>query len=432
MPGDDFQVSPETGFTFATAFLTIVQNALQGVPVGTEDLFVGDVANQPTTIFDLNGSQLFYDFPIMLNSQILGTIRVAATKLIGTPWIAIQQALPFDEVNALNRASMLVAAQMPGSEVLESKPVCHLYPSVGLLIKIKLASGDEAIRIFDPENMNGVLIEIPEGAVETEQDRSEGAYTFSLLASLPEGSDPAEDFNRFDQLLNAIVSEAQDNHPEEARVAKENLIPRQLKDLLLWNAKNQPERSAPLPEGQNMEKILPVTQIPQEGDVFCVIACILMIRNFLGAVPLPTQSDVAQQLQEPPSLFIPESGILPSSQIDAFRRILPANCQVTFDGTPTWQEFVNEIEAGRPFKSGITGHARVAIGYQITQIGPVATSPPILSRSLWINDPSKSAGMMLETHEVAELDPADLSHITSIKPRIPFKTNSVLVQRLES
>src|SRR5262245_4449783 len=113
MPNDDFQISPEIGFAFANSFLTIVQRALQGVPAGLEDLFIGEVVNEPTTIFDLNESQLFHDFPIALNAQRLGSIRVAATKLLGNPWIAIQQALPFDAAKALQQATALLAAEMP-------------------------------------------------------------------------------------------------------------------------------------------------------------------------------------------------------------------------------------------------------------------------------------------------------------------------------
>jgi hypothetical protein len=72
----------------------------------------------------------------------------------------------------------------------------------------------------------------------------------------------------------------------------------------------------------------------------------------------------------------------------------------------------------------------VAVGYQVLQIGPVAPgSDTLLQRSLWINDPAKSAGMMFEPHEIADLDPADSTHVLSVTPRIPFKNNSVLVAK---
>jgi hypothetical protein len=255
------------------------------------------------------------------------------------------------------------------------------------------------------------------------------------LASLPEAGDPTESFDRFERLLDSIVleaSEASVNQPPGGEPLETDTagLSSRLKEHLIWNAKNKPEPPAPIPEGQNTEKILQVAHFPQDGQVYCVLACIRMIANSLGVQPLPTQSVMATQLEEPPpSLFTDGGGVLPSNQTDAFRRLLPAEFQVTFDDTPNWQKFVDEIEAERAFKSGITGHARVVVGYQITMIGPVAGSPAVLQRSLWINDPAKTAGMMFEPHELAELDPADLTRIVSTTPRIPFKNNSVLVRR---
>jgi hypothetical protein len=299
---------------------------------------------------------------------------------------------------------------------------------VGLLLKIKQEDGDEVIRIFDSENKNSALIEIAEGLL-AGPDQIEGSGAFSILASLPEGGDPAAAFDRFDQLLNSIVSEASIGQQMDATIPKEQLPPSRLKANFVWNAKNRPEKSSASPEGKDTQKILSVADFPQEGTVFCVLACIQMIANSLGVTPLPTQSDMAQQLEQPPSVFKVDQGILPSNQTEAFRRIMPANFEITFDGEPGWSKFVDEIDANRCFKSGITGHARVAIGYATTTIGPVAGSAPMLQHSLWINDPANGTGMTFEPHEVVELDPADPSHIVSVTPRIPFKNNSVLVRR---
>ena len=422
------QINPEEAFAFANLFLTSVQRSLGGVPSGLEDLFIGEVVNHPTKIFDLNESDLFYDYPIALSGNQLGTVRVAATKLLGNPWIAIQQALPFDVSRSLEQAIVLLVTELPGSTVIDSKPVCYLYPSVGLFLRLRLANGDQVIRIFEPDGGQHLLVEIPESGISPGSDSIEGSTAFSLLESLPEAGDPTVDFDKFNQLLNSMISEFQDNQPEVPKVLKERMESRYLKHAMVWNCRNRAEGFPPdLPEGQPTEKILSVKQIPQEGQVFCVIACIKMIADFLQ-IPLPSQSEISQQLQESPVLFTPGSGILPSNQTNAFRRVFPDNAQVQFDGSPTWQKFVDEINAGRPFKSGITGHARVAIGYQTIQIGTIADSDSQQQRSLWINDPAKSAGMMFEPHELVQLNSNDPDSM-SIKPRIPFKNNSVLVRK---
>jgi hypothetical protein len=355
-----------------------------------------------------------------LNARQVGSVRVAATKLLGNPWIAVQQALPFDTASALQQATTLLASAMPGGAILESKPVCYLYPSVGLFLRIKQPSGDQTIRILVPEDSRHPLIEIPEGAIDLGPDHVEGAAVYSILEALPEGGDPTAEFDRFDQHINSIVSEFETNHPGTPHKPR----PERVKEALVWNAENRAERAT-------TEKILAVKQIPQEvGSDFCVLACIQMIAGFWQVGQLMDQSVMAQQLEEPPALFAPESGVLPNNQVAAFRRFFPPDFQITFDQTPEWQKFVDTIEAGRPFKSGITAHARVAVGYQVLQIGPVAPGSPIqLQRSLWINDPARSAGMMFEPHEIANLDPADSLHVLSATPRIPFKNNSVLVTK---
>ena len=85
MPDGQNEISPDIGLSLAHSFFIIVQRALSSVPVGLEDLFVGEVVNEPTTIFDLNEGKLFYDFPIALNERRLGSIRVAATKSVRHP-----------------------------------------------------------------------------------------------------------------------------------------------------------------------------------------------------------------------------------------------------------------------------------------------------------------------------------------------------------
>ena len=49
------------------------------------------------------------------------------------------------------------------------------------------------------------------------------------------------------------------------------------------------------------------------------------------------------------------------------------------DSSPTYNEAVSEINSNRPFKSGITGHARACKGYSYTDFGV---------QYLKINDPS--------------------------------------------
>jgi hypothetical protein len=50
MPIDNSQISPEAAFVFANLFLTLVQRSIGAVPLGLEDLFIGEAVNDPTKI----------------------------------------------------------------------------------------------------------------------------------------------------------------------------------------------------------------------------------------------------------------------------------------------------------------------------------------------------------------------------------------------
>ncbi len=91
MPNDE--ITPKKAFVFANLFLTLTQRSLSAVPSGLENLFIGEVVNEPTKIVDLNERDLFYDYPVALNGNRLGTVRVAATKLLRNPWVSIHNFL---------------------------------------------------------------------------------------------------------------------------------------------------------------------------------------------------------------------------------------------------------------------------------------------------------------------------------------------------
>ncbi|QEH31577.1 hypothetical protein OJF2_00420 [Aquisphaera giovannonii] len=440
MPPEDLEISRDSALVHAVSFLTIVQRSLQAVPPGVEDLFVGDLADEPTLIFDLNESPLFYDFPVALNGRPLGSVRVAATKELGHPWIAIQQALPFDTAASLQRAQALLDQEAAGSQIIEAKPVCHLYPNVGLLLRAATPGGRTVVRLFDPENPSRPLTEIPEGAPPPTGSEAEGPGPYSLLESLSEGTDPRPEFDRFDGLIERLIDEGSDSSTSSSPTDRPRRSIEDIKNALIWNAANQAEmltrpagrraegEASDQPEGQETERVLAVGHVRQEGQVFCVLACIRMIADSLQVGTLPGQQEMAATLQAlAPPLFIPNEGILPSRQVEVFEHFFPLGFEVIFDDTPTWQEFVGEIDAGRAFKSGITRHARVAVGYQVTPVRPTQGESGILQRSLWINDPSRSA-VMLEAHEVVTLDPNDPSVTLSVTPRVPRKNNSIFVR----
>jgi hypothetical protein len=52
------------------------------------------VADQPLTLFDLNGQPLFYDYPLVGGGVTVGTIRTAANRKLGSPVISMSHTPP--------------------------------------------------------------------------------------------------------------------------------------------------------------------------------------------------------------------------------------------------------------------------------------------------------------------------------------------------
>jgi len=415
------EIAPEKARIFAQAFLKNAQATIAEVPVGFPRLTDAACGSKQVEIFDISGPRLFYDFPLLDNHGALnGSVRVAADTIVGHPFVAIQTETTHLRSlrNAEQAAERRVAEEYPGTALESSQLVCFNYPRLGLRLTIRKPSGERLIRIFDLEFPASRLLAAPEGGA----SRIEGDTALSFLAALPEGGDPSPLFTHADELVTGLLKEG------ARRLAILDFDPsvadqQQMSAILDSGMSNQPEGI-----GAPREKLIQVPLLPQKEPDYCVIACISMLLRFYGVPQYAEQDDVRKRLQESPPLY-QSGGVLPEHQAEAFDRCFPSeHFRVDMDNTPSWQHAFEDIEAGRPFKSGIYGHARVAVGYReaaLTTTGQVLL--PEWQRCLWINDPN-SSNVRLELYEVVTQD--DATHEKKTRPAIPIKYNAVVVRRI--
>ena len=123
-------VHPEHAARHAAAHLHI------GVFTNTPGMTTWRGANlgELTTIYDLNGLPLFYDFPVLSpQCEQVGTVRASASRVLGVPVVTTYiGGSRWNTSAAALWAHKFVEDELK-SRIIESKPVCYAYPKLGIL-----------------------------------------------------------------------------------------------------------------------------------------------------------------------------------------------------------------------------------------------------------------------------------------------------------
>lgn len=115
----------------------------------------------------------------------------------------------------------------------------------------------------------------------------------------------------------------------------------------------------------------------QKTNVYCAVATGQMILDFYKYHY--TQNQIAT------AMGTGSGGTSNSGQVNGYES-LSKNClNATYDNTANWYEARNEINANRPLKSGVPGHARACAGWRQQRIWIIGQQP---KRWLKIYDPS--------------------------------------------
>lgn len=324
----------------------------------------------PLTLYDLNGQELFYEFDILEEDRLVGSVKTSASRTLGTPVPTIELgSRGWDPDHATRESQALAKKLYPKATLLGSELVVYGYPKIGVRVDLEDPKKGRQSLIFDVSDM---------GMVERYgSDELEGRTAYSFYQEIVEP--------QVDERLHRY--ELADRELDAAQAVDEKILARSL------TARQLPAiKKAILPVSDLV--IIPfyssrtIRYAPrctphecfalyaQQTDVYCAVATGQMILDFYRYY--------YSQVQIAAAMNTGAGGTTNSNQVDGYHS-LTHNCMVaTFDGTADWAEAKAEIDANRPLKSGIPGHARACAGWMRQNIFFIGQPP---KRWLRIYDP---------------------------------------------
>jgi hypothetical protein len=330
------------------------------------------LSDQPITLYDVNGQPLFHDYSLLQAGSVVGTIRTAANRRMGSPVISICHTTPgWSPASAWRLASETLHSTEPNAVIQDAQLVVYANPKIGIRFNY-LNSEKQIVKspIFDAASGHPVA---------TSTDRSHQFTQYSLLDSLP----PAE--------VSARVTRFEDaeKHILELKTTQPGFFqpPPQVAHPIF---PLPPFKIFPVEIIQGTVLLSPycpnspigLTHYSQITDYFCVDASAQMLMEHYGWNY--TQNTIAVAMNTSASI----GGTNGAGLTSGFASLTHNSLPLTFDDGATrdqqFQDAVNEISANRPLFTQVPHHYRVCVGYSIN---PFALAFLGLNQMLYIYDP---------------------------------------------
>ncbi len=314
--------------------------ALAGVALGnftgTSQLNGATVKEDPLIIKDIKGRDFYYEYSIEIENHTVGYVKVSANKAMGASINTIEPGASrgYDPNTSIAKAKEL-ALNNSSEKILSAELVAYAGDRIGVLVK---QTGNKNT-IYDAADFTV----IPEGDPKKPID----GKAFSPLDGLNETqkSDRRKMWDQDDKHAAFIGAKAKAKGIDLSK----GLSRKNLSDL-----------KGEIPLG-GLYRVLSVPLYAQENSVKCAVASAQMIASWYGIYD--SQNYISwfmgcgyttgcydyQQLKYYKTTYY-NGGIGRSNSLA--------------DYSPTWNEIKYEIDNNRPVMSAISGHARVARGYQ--------------------------------------------------------------------
>jgi hypothetical protein len=316
-------------------------------PRGVARLGESTVADQPLTLFDLNGQPLFHDYGLVSGAVTVGTIRTAANRRLGSPVISISHTAPgWNPDSALRRARESLHASEATAVVQDWQLVVYAYPKVGIRLNYRVP-GKSAVRsqIFDAASG---------GAVADSRDPDHQFTQYSLLNSL-KASEVTKRLKRYAEAEKQI-RQLQINRPEmfaatqlATGLSQADIFPFGVQQGLVLLSPYCPNSPIGL------------THYSQITNYFCVDASSQMLMEHYGWNYTQNQIAVAM------GTSAANGGTTGAGLTSGFASLTHNSLVLSFDGGASrgqqFQDAINEISANRPLFTQVPHHYRVCVGY---------------------------------------------------------------------
>lgn len=348
---------------FEHVSISLAAEAAGGLPQ-VFDWKPATIGRQPLEIYDLNGKLLFLDYPVRRGSDMIGSVRTAASKVVGSPIVSYQIGpRPMDFSAAEKKTAALVKKEYPQAKIAAPKLVCYGYPKLGLLYEVT-GNGRPARMLFDLADLQPVPAEAPKPGFE-------GRYAWSFYDSLAdeERQTRLKRFGEADKRRLAVPAAGR----AKIRTARtiSGIVNSVELPKIVWLYHLLPYCNHYGP-GETRSHHCFVLHGQTTSD-YCAVATCEMILCFYRYYY--TQDQIATPLGYTPG------GGCPTDQSPGYKTLTAHHLDATYDSAPSFAKCESEINALHPFKSGIPHHARACAGYAHYSIFGNTV------RSLYIYDP---------------------------------------------
>lgn len=329
-----------------------------------------NVDPEPLIINDLNGDRLFYDFNVRLDERTIGVVRASANKVVGSPVVSLQLGPHRWSVNdATLGASKVLKQREARADVNDISLVCYCYPKVAIRVEAASREAGPLSMLVDVADLK------PVERFGADDEEGLSAYSFLDEVAVPEADQRRSRWEAAEGDLEASLEAAptaveQEGAKVDLADLKDKLAPKPYLEFIKFYSWKT-VRYAPRCNAPEVFRLY-----AQQTNVYCAVATGQMILDFYKYHF--DQPAIAAAMGTGPG------GTSNTGQVNGYESLSNNGLDATYDNTAAWSEAKAEIDANRPLKSGIPGHARACAGWKrqnITLIG----QPP--KRWLKIYDP---------------------------------------------
>jgi hypothetical protein len=259
----------------------------------------------------------------------------------------------WDAREAIRAAENAVRKQRGRVEVTGSTLVCYCYPKIGVEVSFNVAR----------EGGNRVIIDVADGLPVQNHgaDEPEGstAYSYYEVVVAPTEATRRARWERNEEdaevlrRVNAALLDPSARLEEDARTRVQKPLVRELPYRILPLRQQKVVRFGPRCTPHECFSLY-----AQETNVFCAVATGQMILDFYRWNY--TQDEIAA------AMGTGAGGTGNDGQVAGYHSLSRRCLDATFDTSAQWAEAKLEIDANRPLKSGIPGHARAVAGWMKT------------------------------------------------------------------
>jgi hypothetical protein len=309
---------------------------------GFENWTGASIDSKPLELYDPSGKKLYYQFSVYKNNNLIGIIDIAADKKLGqTVQLVLLDPKPFDATTAMKKSIEGAKSEYPDGNIKSTQMVVYDYPLIGAMTVVKDKTTGDEHRIFVDAYTLDVVPDEP--ATETKR----GIWSI-YEQRLKNGIDNnLKRWQKSDELAKSIEQAAADKGVSINVAVTEENIKKLSGDITTTTT--------------NVQVDLGTTIYLQQTNYYCAPATAQMLCKYYNNVK-PTQYSIYQAMGG-----VAPNGIDPDNQLLYYQSSSGLNKPNSYQpGSESFTGAIVEIDNGRPFKSGISGHARMCRGYKIS------------------------------------------------------------------